>query len=217
MVLDEWSVFAVKARDDCRILWRSFSPVQHIAPLKYLQYHPENVTAALLKYPDRVAMYNSTHVATIPKNISFVPRVEYAPRATFGDDMRVLYSNFLHRISGESHKDRLESFYKGQARVYDSFRHRFLHGRVPMVEAMPTPKNGVWVDLGGGTGANMEVRSGLSRGAPPPLPPPTHAHAFCAPSPLSAPAALWREHPRLLQDLCPRPHAVVAGDCATPY
>jgi hypothetical protein len=39
MVLDEWSVFVRKARADCRFLWRSFSTDQHIAPLKYLDYH----------------------------------------------------------------------------------------------------------------------------------------------------------------------------------
>lgn len=31
-----------------------------------------------------------------------------------------------------------------------------LHGRFPMITAMPAPKNGVWVDLGGGTGSNLE-------------------------------------------------------------
>ena len=38
-VLDEWSVFVTKARADCRILWRSYSVDQHIAPLKYLEFH----------------------------------------------------------------------------------------------------------------------------------------------------------------------------------
>ena len=156
MVLDEWAVFAAKARADARVLWRSFSPVQHIAPLKYLDFHPDNVQAALMKFPDRVAMYNSTHVATIPAHAGFVPRVDYAPRASCGDDLRVLFNNFLHPISGATHKEKLESFYAGQARSYDVFRHRFLHGRVPMIEAMPSQKGGVWVDLGGGTAANME-------------------------------------------------------------
>jgi S-adenosylmethionine-diacylgycerolhomoserine-N-methlytransferase len=31
-----------------------------------------------------------------------------------------------------------------------------LHGRFPMITAMPAPKNGVWVDIGGGTGSNLE-------------------------------------------------------------
>jgi len=113
-----------------------------------------------MKFPDRVAMYNSTHVATIPAHVGFVPRRDYAPRATCGDDARVLFNNFLHPISGKSHQERLESFYAGQAQSYDAFRHRFLHGRVPMIEAMPSQKGGVWVDLGGGTAANLQHLGG---------------------------------------------------------
>jgi len=156
MICDEWSVFVQKARSDCRILFRSFASEQHIAPLKYLNFHEDNVRAALANYPDRVAMYNSTHLATIPDNVTILPRQVYKPRATLYDDMVVLYNNFIHKIQGENHKERLESFYRGQARAYDVYRHRFLHGRVPMIEIMPTPKKGVWLDMGGGTGANLE-------------------------------------------------------------
>ena len=107
--------------------------------------------------PDRVATYNSTHLATIPKKgFAIVPRTEYKPRGTVVDDLTVLFHNWLHPIGGADHQGRLESFYAGQAKSYDSFRHRFLHGRVPMIEAMPTPQGGVWVDLGGGTAANLE-------------------------------------------------------------
>jgi S-adenosylmethionine-diacylgycerolhomoserine-N-methlytransferase len=31
-----------------------------------------------------------------------------------------------------------------------------LHGRFPMIKAMPSPHQGIWVDLGGGTGSNLE-------------------------------------------------------------
>jgi hypothetical protein len=55
-----------------------------------------------------------------------------------------------------SQQERLESFYKNQADLYDSYRHRMLHGRLPMIEAMPAPQGAVWVDLGGGTGSNLE-------------------------------------------------------------
>jgi protein-L-isoaspartate O-methyltransferase len=156
MILDEWSVFTAKARGDVRILWRSFAAQQHIAPLKYLDFHPENVAEALRLHPDRVAMYNSTHLATLPAGLAIVPRSSYAPPASVWDDATVLFHNFVHPIRGKDHQSRLESFYAGQAKSYDGFRHRFLHGRVPMIEAMPTPRKGVWVDLGGGTAANLE-------------------------------------------------------------
>ena len=156
MILDEWAVFTAKARPDVRFLWRSFADHQHIAPLKYLDFHADNVKAALAMLPDRVAMYNSTHLATLPSDVIVTPRTAFAPRASLCDDVNVLFHNWLHPISGGSHQERLESFYKGQAASYDAFRHRFLHGRVPMVESMPTLSGSVWVDLGGGTAANLE-------------------------------------------------------------
>lgn len=60
------------------------------------------------------------------------------------------------KIGGGSHQDVLESFYKDQAELYDSYRCRMLHGRLPLIRAMPKPKGGTWVDMGGGTGANLE-------------------------------------------------------------
>jgi S-adenosylmethionine-diacylgycerolhomoserine-N-methlytransferase len=81
------------------------------------------------------------------------------PEGTLWDDANVLFHNWLHPIKGDSHQQRLESFYAGQSKSYDAFRHRFLHGRLPMIECMPTPSKaskGVWVDLGGGTASNLE-------------------------------------------------------------
>jgi S-adenosylmethionine-diacylgycerolhomoserine-N-methlytransferase len=57
---------------------------------------------------------------------------------------------------GASHADRMERFYRRQAVTYDSFRARLLAGRCDLVEALPAPEGGTWVDLGGGTGANAE-------------------------------------------------------------
>jgi S-adenosylmethionine-diacylgycerolhomoserine-N-methlytransferase len=59
-------------------------------------------------------------------------------------------------VQGSTQQERLESFYVSQADLYDSYRYRMLHGRLPMVRAMPAPKGGVWVDMGGGTGSNLE-------------------------------------------------------------
>lgn len=82
--------------------------------------------------------------------------VEFIPESTFSNDLRVLNAMFRAQISGDSQQDRLESFYQNQADLYDSYRYRMLHGRTPMVRAMPAPKGGIWVDLGGGTGSNLE-------------------------------------------------------------
>ena len=39
---------------------------------------------------------------------------------------------------------------------YDDFRKRLLKGREEMYGAIPLPKDGVWIDMGGGTGSNLE-------------------------------------------------------------
>ena len=59
-------------------------------------------------------------------------------------------------VRGKDHAARLESFYSGQAEAYDDFRRRLLQGREAMYRSIPVPEGGVWVDLGGGTGANLE-------------------------------------------------------------
>jgi S-adenosylmethionine-diacylgycerolhomoserine-N-methlytransferase len=71
-------------------------------------------------------------------------------------DLRVLYHLAFTRARGGSHGDRLEAFYRHQAGVYDSFRERLLHGRREMMEGLEIPEGGRLLDLGGGTGSNLE-------------------------------------------------------------
>lgn len=71
-------------------------------------------------------------------------------------DLKILYHLTLAPIRGESHAERLESFYGGQAEGYDAFRARLLKGREETYRAIPIPPGGIWVDMGGGTGANLE-------------------------------------------------------------
>lgn len=71
-------------------------------------------------------------------------------------DLKVLYHLTLKPIRGRDHATRLESFYSGQAQAYDSFRRRLLQGREELWNAIQAPEGGVWVDMGGGTGANLD-------------------------------------------------------------
>ena len=71
-------------------------------------------------------------------------------------DMKVLYHMLLKPVRGDNHAQRMESFYGGQAGAYDDFRRRLLKGRESLYEALPKPEGGVWVDMGGGTGSNIE-------------------------------------------------------------
>jgi S-adenosylmethionine-diacylgycerolhomoserine-N-methlytransferase len=72
-------------------------------------------------------------------------------------DLRILWQLALAPIAGETHAERMESFYRAQSSGYDDFRRRLLHGRAELIESLPLADGSVWVDLGGGTGANLEL------------------------------------------------------------
>ncbi|MDA7858343.1 class I SAM-dependent methyltransferase [Mariniblastus sp.] len=74
----------------------------------------------------------------------------------FISDMKVLYHMLVKPVRGDNHAERMESFYGGQATAYDDFRKRLLKGREELWAAIPRPTDGIWVDMGGGTGANIE-------------------------------------------------------------
>lgn len=71
-------------------------------------------------------------------------------------DLRTLYHLTLAPIRGTSHAERLESFYGPQAAAYDRFRERLLRGRRELYQSIPFTPGARWLDLGGGTAANLE-------------------------------------------------------------
>ncbi len=75
----------------------------------------------------------------------------------FFRDLRILFHLTLKPVRGKDHAARLESFYAGQAGQYDAFRRRLLKGREELFAELDVPEGGVWVDLGGGTGSNLEL------------------------------------------------------------
>lgn len=74
----------------------------------------------------------------------------------FFSDLRILYHLTIKPVRGHDHAARMESFYSGQAAAYDDFRRRLLHGRQELWNAIHIPNDAVWVDMGGGTGSNLE-------------------------------------------------------------
>ena len=75
----------------------------------------------------------------------------------FLQDLSTLRHLLFTRASGETHRERLDAFYRGQASGYDDFRKRLLKGREELVSRLPLVPGAVWVDLGGGTGANLAM------------------------------------------------------------
>ena len=71
-------------------------------------------------------------------------------------DLKILYHLTLKPLRGRNHAERMESFYAGQAEGYDAFRQRLLTGREQLLRALPLHEDDVWVDLGAGTGSNLE-------------------------------------------------------------
>ena len=70
-IQQEWAVFARKLHPTTgRVLWRSFAyDLRSTPPLKFLSFDRQAVDAAETETPDRVGMYNSCHLATIPPNL----------------------------------------------------------------------------------------------------------------------------------------------------
>ncbi len=73
----------------------------------------------------------------------------------FIQDINVIY-HLIKPIQGTNHQERLESFYQGQAQTYDTFRKRLLQGREEIYQSLIQYPGDIWLDLGGGTGANLD-------------------------------------------------------------
>ena len=81
----------------------------------------------------------------------------------FAADLRVLWQLARGQSTRGSHADRLNAFYGPQAARYDAFRARLLHGREDVIQALAVPPGSHFVELGCGTGANLDL---LARARP---------------------------------------------------
>jgi S-adenosylmethionine-diacylgycerolhomoserine-N-methlytransferase len=76
--------------------------------------------------------------------------------AGLGADARILLSLLRGLPRRSSHAEALAGFYGPQADRYDAFRERLLHGREELIHALPAGPGDRIVELGGGTGRNLE-------------------------------------------------------------
>jgi S-adenosylmethionine-diacylgycerolhomoserine-N-methlytransferase len=70
--------------------------------------------------------------------------------------LKTLYQVTMRPVRGKDHGSRMENFYGGQAEAYDDFRRKMLKGREKLYQSIDVPKDGVWIDMGGGTASNLE-------------------------------------------------------------
>lgn len=71
-------------------------------------------------------------------------------------DARILISLLRGLPRRGAHVERLERFYGPQAGRYDDFRERLLKGRAELIRRLPVQPGDRIVELGGGTGRNLE-------------------------------------------------------------
>jgi S-adenosylmethionine-diacylgycerolhomoserine-N-methlytransferase len=71
-------------------------------------------------------------------------------------DSRVLWRMVRGLPRTGSAAERLQAFYAPQAGRYDAFRKRLLHGREELIQRLPAAAADVVVELGCGTGENLE-------------------------------------------------------------
>jgi S-adenosylmethionine-diacylglycerol 3-amino-3-carboxypropyl transferase len=128
-VVDEWSTFCAKLEPGRgRVLWRSFAESQHLAPLACLHLHPHAVADAERRHPDRVATYNSTHLATVPAGLGVGP-IREARATPVG---------------------------VGPGAVPSASPPRGTGWHAPLYRSLPRLAGGMWVDLGGGLASQMD-------------------------------------------------------------
>jgi len=72
------------------------------------------------------------------------------------NDLVVLRRMFRGMPRNATHAESLQAFYGPQATHYDAFRDRLLPGRAALIEQLPLPDNASVVELGGGTGRNLD-------------------------------------------------------------
>ena len=92
-------------------------------------------------------------------------------RSSLLADLQTLY-HLVKPTRGDTHAERLESFYGGQAEQYDRFREKLLHGRESLYQQLTEQTlsksnqvgssysrhtDHIWIDCGGGTGAAFEA------------------------------------------------------------
>lgn len=75
---------------------------------------------------------------------------------TLRSDFHVLRSMLRGMPRAATQADQLAAFYAPQAEHYDRFRERLLQGREQMIAKLPVVDAASVVDLGGGTGRNIE-------------------------------------------------------------
>ncbi len=158
-IINEFNNLKKNAADDCLFCWRSFSMKQPFAALRHLKYHTsisifDETTQKPNGHEDRVAMYNSVHVAELDGELCKVikPKYELTSKDSFSVFLNMMIQPFVGL--GMNNKQFMNHYYEKQAKHYDAYRQNMLHGKEPLMYAIPwhEMKGKRVLLLAGGTG-----------------------------------------------------------------
>ena len=107
-------------------------------------------------------------------------------------DARILWQLAKGQARTGQHGDRLAAFYGSQAERYDAFRERLLPGRAELYAALDLAPDAHLVELGAGTGRNLQWLADSSQG----LPARVDLVDLCLPL-LDIARARWRHQPNV--------------------
>lgn len=182
-IVREWDAVLPHTDPGALFCWRSFSADQPFGSLSGLGYDTSSVIGRDVpnEYSDRIAMYNSIHVAIAGEGCEGRPIVLTPPQyeQSLANDLKTLGKMVLHPFLHATHKifgggetpkpsaggeaakplnnsAFLDSFYSNQADAYDNYRARMLHGKPHLMWAMPWSKVKSVLFFAGGTGDLLE-------------------------------------------------------------
>ncbi|KIK03500.1 hypothetical protein K443DRAFT_676678 [Laccaria amethystina LaAM-08-1] len=120
--------------------------------------NPDSMFAPFLVIPTPTTMLA---ISLASLGITFILWRMFLPQLKF------IWHCFFRPLGTDNQKARLDKFYRGQAEVYDTTRSVLLRGRNTMLSisaahlrqlrSSSPKKRLVWVDIGGGTGYNIEL------------------------------------------------------------
>merc|ERR1719499_955511 len=169
-ILEEWKEIQRVATPGCEVMWRTagLDEISYPYCLSGVEYKYQTRLDEFLDQEDRLPSYRH-HLAVVPKKEDFTiqPRVNVEPKSSLKSDIKNVYHILakavvgkVNAIRGKPIENWSEFFYGGgQAKTYDSFRHKLLHGRRPLMDVLPIKDGTVWADIGCGTGFNLEYLS----------------------------------------------------------
>lgn len=167
-VAKEIHLLRQNAAPNCKYCWRSAASRQPFGCLDAAKFLCSDTIGRKSpnKFSDRVAMYDSIHVARFPQPLMLAKDISYA--STWIDDAKTQFKMFSHPAKEYAKKllntrgfeidnqGFLESFYEDQASSYDNFRSRMLHGKRELMHMLPIKPNTSLCVFAGGTGDVLE-------------------------------------------------------------